>query len=404
MDNFDERWNLWKHEQKITSKQHVDNFYNTHWQKLFNINTELFGNFSSAVTFQPMIDYLGAAKTQPIIDYEAHLMDNYEKIETKEDYVNVWNCTENMERARLVPRHVIPNKSMFDFLTSFTKEYKTIDAYKLFEPQKNTPIDTDTILKETGDLLDVKFKRCITFDYTWGWHWFRSWNYVWNKHFPLSINFKTMATYTTTTWFKSWRQFMYMDKYYIYENERFLSELYLKIGDGFNKTIPIRPKQDNKHAINYIESPSDARLAHELVHAVHYSFVPFYDVHKSIVEIPSMFVERLFRNYYDCQFSSNFIRKQVGLALADLISNNPDDFNKNYEAYAKVKNAGHIAARFWHYSNYVGVYYSYVIGLVIPKLSPYEAVRSTSYLENIVNNISMDKGSRRAKKEICIDD
>ena len=93
----------------------------------------------------------------------------------------------------------------------------------------------DKIIDETGTILGVKFKKA----------------------------------------FYPWSLFYNIKKYYIYDNSKFISTVYLR-PSNINQTIPLRPLQKNMYAINRIDYINSISLAHELTHAVNYSYIPFY--------------------------------------------------------------------------------------------------------------------------------
>ena len=306
---------------------YVDNFYINNWKHILwnGTDTPLFKIFSLSAKHPKITSYLGIGKSNDVIEFERHVADNVISWDTKtsDEYDALWNFPENMERARKIDRNVEGNNKIFKRLRRFSNDFKETESYRLFTPRKNvTDIHVDEVTTTVGKMLGVKFTKVF---YIWEW--------------------------------------MYgVSKYHIYDGETFQSTLYLKLDDTIApRTIPLIPLCDRSQAVNYVESPNGILLSHELTHAVQYSFIPFYNVPKSVVEISSMFVENLFRKWYNCAYSDKFIRKQIGLAMADLKSNTPDEFNSNFEKYARVKNAGHIASRFWHYSNYPGVYYSYLL-------------------------------------------
>lgn len=135
-------------------------------------------------------------------------------------------------------------------------------------------------------------------------------------------------------------------------------------GGDHPRTIPLIPAGGDKSSLSLVVANEDFNLPHEITHAVQYCFIPFWEVPKEEVEIPAMMVETMVRRKKGVPFPPLFLRKQAALALADLLSSDPEEFNRNFETWGKFKDAGHIASRFWHYSNYDKKYYSYVLGLL----------------------------------------
>lgn len=168
--------------------------------------------------------------------------------------------------------------------------------------------------------------------------------------------------------------FYNIQKYDIYDNE-FLGSVYVKIRlNEPPRTIPIAPKESGVKAKSLVISDGGFNLPHEFTHGVHFCLYNFYDIDKDYIETPAMIVERIFRAEYNASYDDNFMRKQLAIAMADLSSETPEEFNLNYEKYGNIKNAYNVASRFWHYRLYDKKYYSYIYGL-ISNDTPEHAIR-----------------------------
>lgn len=368
------------------TKDKVINFYNNNWhlilreqlQDYFNFGkTNIYDKFQNKVSYTPLRKYLGSRHGEGIYkEFEDNLMttylgslENYGKAMgsqypdvKKKAYALFWEHPENMTRAKKISKMqnrketisnmIIPYDKVKNILKIYFDEnspnWQTLPGYMIPNAgsglQKTaTPKEmNDVILPELEKLLNVMFieESLSLYD---------RWN--------LGI-VKTPSNSKMT-----------LKKYSIYEKteKKFIGTVYVCYDSNIqqSKTVPLRPKSENNHAINLLITRPDFNLPHEMTHAIQYSFNTFWECPKETVEIPAMLVERHFRKKYKCSFDSSFLRKQVAIALADLDSTSPKEFNKLYEKYGKIKNAGHICARLWHFVNCRFKYFSYVLGLIM---------------------------------------
>lgn len=161
-----------------------------------------------------------------------------------------------------------------------------------------------------------------------------------------------------------------------------------KIGDMYlvegqrAETLPLAPK-----GRVLVTSPNDFNLAHEPVHAVQFSFVNFWEIPREHVEIPAMFVEKMVREDKLIPIDGKHLARQAALAIADLTTESPDDFNAEYEKLMGVTEAGHIRSRMPQLANCPQAYYGYVLGLTCDRKKQdkiAEAVRDPSKIMDLV--------------------
>lgn len=113
----------------------------------------------------------------------------------------------------------------------------------------------------------------------------------------------------------------------------------------------------------FINTTGDYNYVHELAHAVHFSFVPFYKIPRDMIEIAPMCMENSVRRDRWQPISAQDLQRQAALAIADLTATTPDEFNEIFAENAGLKDVGHVRARMWHLTNMYGKYYSYVLGM-----------------------------------------
>lgn len=293
-------------------------------------------------------DYIG----NPDTDFEKHLMDpsneislstylavmnGSDKEKQRKIYEVFWNNPEGMKRAEKVKRsppvgrdHKILN--MLREKASEWSEDETIHAAELFVTPPQREMLVGEALAHVQRELNVVIRR--------SWYNLFEWRNRWN-------NFISYVVYD--------------------ENGTKKGYFYLKVikhGERHPQTVPLIPRGLGVQPLSLVVTPNNYNMPHEIVHAVHYCFQAFYDVPKQAVEIPAMIVERHIRDEYWDEFPASFIRKQVAVAIADLSSDDPHQFNEIFAKTANVTNAGDIASRFWHYGKYDKKYYTYVLGLI----------------------------------------
>ncbi len=118
-------------------------------------------------------------------------------------------------------------------------------------------------------------------------------------------------------------------------------------------------------------------LVHELTHAVHFSLVPYYKIPRDLVEITPMCMENYARFEFNEPLDDWDVQRQAALAIADMTTDTPDDFNTVFAKNACLENVGDVRARMWHFTNVPFKYYQYAIGMGAHKYSALpNAVRS----------------------------
>jgi hypothetical protein len=373
--------------EKICSTKQVYEFYNNNWKTILysNGDCEIYNKFKTLVSDEQesLREYLGAAiyNTKDVENFTKHLLTtkegttfsdyigamtnvNIDMTQKENPYEEFWNNPEGMERAAKIIRKPSQRdtSNIIEILQNISGEKsQKVHNVNIFAPtcgaQNQNKLDPCIIIGEVAKMLDVQISR------------------------------------STLNLLNLWEYWNGLQKYNVYDNGVFMGYFYLKerTDSGQSCTIPLIPAGEASIPTSLVYTKYDYNLPHEITHAVHYCFVPFWDVSKEIVEIPAMMVERYFRIRDNNDFSPEFRRKQIGIALADLLSNDPDEFNTNYEKYANVFAAGHIASRFWHYAHYDKKYYSYVLGICMPENQLYQVknlVRQSEYLNEVLSYIN----------------
>jgi hypothetical protein len=122
----------------------------------------------------------------------------------------------------------------------------------------------------------------------------------------------------------------------------------------------------------------DFSFAHEVAHVVLHAMKPFYELTPGDHETFAMMIERLCRHdlccldkkTYDdlqlCRPSPVFEKRQLAIALADLNSETPAEFNANYAKYLDLDltKSGNVVAMFPQWARTPYEYYKYVIGML----------------------------------------
>lgn len=167
-------------------------------------------------------------------------------------------------------------------------------------------------------------------------------------------------------------------------NQSKIGDMYLIVGNR-PETLPLAPK-----GRVLVTTPMDFNLIHESVHAVQFSFVNFWEIPREWVEIPAMFVEKIAREDKACPIEGKQLARQAALAIADLTTESPDDFNAEYEKLMGISNVGHLRSRMPQLANYPQAYYGYVLGLVTDRRNAKhipEAVRDPSKIMEMVGMV-----------------
>jgi hypothetical protein len=379
--------------QSVRTSSQIYDFYRCNYEELLYNRGEspayqLFQSSldatSDSTSVMMLRDYMGIVDDKEFID---HIMDvgsdnvtcnTYLRImnlvgkahKKKRIYEKFWDNSAGMERAAKIARRekssrdskqiCIVENILLERASVWNSEELAMDSYELFANAvvpHHQSLTVSEVIPIIEKLLQVRIHRAIS-------------------------NF-----FNIREWYHG------LKKYCIYDNDEFMGYFYiqdLKAGEH-PRTVPLIPAGTHDYPVTLIMINNDYNLPHEITHAVQYCFSPFWEIPKDIVEIPAIMVERYFRNIGGHNYSNGFIRKHVALALADLKSRNPQEFNANFEKYANVTNAGHVASRFWHYSQYDKKYWGYVLGILMKPesvLSLPELVRMSEYLDCILTNNS----------------
>jgi hypothetical protein len=324
----------------------VYRFYQENWQTLLATegNTPIYDQFKKACTLDSLCDYFGSGFTGvEEKEFDDHLNDVSEPglrqkyidamrsgtdAERKVYYEKFWYHPENMHRARKIKK--------------LPKDPLTPEAAKVRETLLLEATNRNWIQRPSWEIFAIPKQATFTPD-----------------QFPMVV--REVSNLLNVSLIPNWYLYGYWTntyKFSIYnsplEGNKKIGEVYLRIKESGTqaKTIPLTPASDSSIARCLVITPPDFNLPHELTHAIHYAFVPFWKVSKTVVEIPAMIVENHFRQAADCEYSDHFLRKQIGVALADLHSETPEEFNEAFARFANLTDVGHIAARFWHYAKY----------------------------------------------------
>lgn len=249
-----------------------------------------------------------------------------------------------MYLAADIERRISYEPEILDILIREVKKYNEfpIDGYKLAMPNTQKTFRVEYIFEQFSKILH---------DY--------------DPNFNVVIE----KVFNPTEWYNSfWNLFGYqlpveqlyvMTEYKIVEGikyEKCYGQFYLELTEAVHPCID--KLQDGTCKIS---SLANFNLFHELVHVLQYSYG---HIDKAKAEILAIRLESEFRKQEGHPFTDNYKRKTFALAIADLISVTPMEFNSNYEKYGNIKNAYDVCSRMWHYSHYIGKYYGYALGLL----------------------------------------
>lgn len=300
----------------------------------------------------PINKYLGAARSADASEFERALShasvdrsvyidalvnqrDNVEEI-----YKAYWHHPENMERARrITPRldggAAAAREKIVNMLKPYLRTYSpAVKAWTV--PQQAIP-------QLPCDLSDVEhYAKLMRVRFVQRWYLGSTWLQFMNWWYGLGI-----------------RRFSIIDG----DTQNAVGDMYLVEGK-IAQTLPLASK-----GCVLVTTPNDFNLIHESVHAVQFSFEDFWNIPRTDVEIPAMFLENVARRDKQASLSEKHIARQAALAIADLTTESPDDFNAVYEELMGITEAGHIRARMPQLVNCPHQYYGYVLGLTCPFLN-----------------------------------
>jgi hypothetical protein len=157
------------------------------------------------------------------------------------------------------------------------------------------------------------------------------------------------------------RLFTFMPVYQLYAicdllTGKYVGYFYLRVIEKYEHPST-QPLGDS---YSLIRSPLTIQLIHEILHATQYCFNSPFEIPKELVEIPAMMLEK---KYASC--SDTFIDKTLALAIADLETDNFEEFDNTFNRLAQTDIYVKPSHRFWHYINYPKQYFSYALGLII---------------------------------------
>jgi hypothetical protein len=315
-------------------------YYEKNWHKLlYEPESKDYGEFCKTVTYERAKHYYEGDACEND-SFEAHC---YDGMENRADFKLFWTANaSNLDRLKDYKRKPsMVDTDIFRFLQGHISKYNqyTIEACDLKSVIPSIYLNQHDTIQKVSTLLNVKTYR----DY------FYLWGYFYN-----------------------------IQKYDIYQDE-FLGSVYVKIRSNEKaRTIPIAPKESKVKAKSLVISDGSFNLPHEFTHGIQFCLNNFYDIETDYVETPAIIVERIFRRENNASYDDNFMRRQLAVAMADLSSETPEEFNANYEKIGNIKNAFNVASRFWHYRLYDKKYYSYIYGLLSDE-EPDVAIRKLKF-------------------------
>jgi len=311
-------------------------FYDNNWHKLlYDPESKEYADFCKTVTYERAKHYYAGDACEED-SFEAHC---YDDMKHRGDFKKFWTM----------------NASNLDRLKDYKRKSSMVDT-ELFRFLQQKISGYNTVPLEASD---IKIQNTSV---------------VLNQHETIQKVSTLLNVTTYRDYFYLWGYFYNIQKYDIYKDE-FLGSVYVKIrADEKARTVPIAPKESKVKAKSLVICSNSFNLPHEFTHGVHFCLYNFYDIDKDYIETPAIIVERIFRSEYNASYGDDFMRKQLAVAMADLASETPEEFNEKYEEYGNIKNAYNVASRFWHYRLYDKKYYSYIYGL-ISEDTPSHAIR-----------------------------
>jgi hypothetical protein len=311
-------------------------FYENNWNKLlYDPESKEYEEFCKTVTYDKAKHYYKDEACGPD-SFESHC---YDGMEHRGNFKLFWTM----------------NSSNLDRLKDYKRKPSMVDTDLFrFLQQKISNFNINPI-----EASDIKIKPQNT---------------LLNQHETIQKVSKLLKVTTYRDYLYLWGYFYNIQKYDIYDNE-FIGSVYVKIRPSEKaRTIPLAPKESKVKSKSLVICLNDFSLPHEFTHGVQFCLHNFYDIEQEYVETPAIIVEQIFRSDHNTIYSDEFMRKQLAVAMADLASETPEEFNTKYEEYGNIKNAYNVASRFWHYRLYDKKYYSYIYGL-ISNDSPSHAIR-----------------------------
>ncbi len=167
----------------------------------------------------------------------------------------------------------------------------------------------------------------------------------------------------------------YGNKYYVYV---------VTNHSGPAETIPL------EQGISVVKATTNPQLVHELTHSVQHCFNSLQEFPKELAEIPAMMVENLFY-----PVDQKYKDKHISLAIADLLSDNPDDFDKIFNETSNSTPHARVSNRFYPYITYPKQYYGYVLGLLMKSKDNKDLVDMICSKGTLVNRIKETIGMEK---------
>lgn len=291
-----------------------------------------------------------ASKTNPNIDDRIKAYDEF------------WSHPKNMERAREIQnRYKRPNDEQYlPILLRLRNMIFKINKQIMFDPDQPKIHPASILDTSNSDILitDDEIFEAV-------------------EH-HLGVKFKqTSYLGSIILQFNNWRYGLGLQRYHLYDNSfpnRPLSSIIIHHVQSNPTCTPLLTDIPTQ----VINTTGGYNLAHELTHAVNFSFVPYYKIPRDMVEIAPMCAENAIREINDDPIEPNIIKRQLALSIADLSTNTPDNFNECYANLMNYRNVGDIRARMWHFTNLPYKYYQYALGMNCTNYAAlYNAVRTT---------------------------
>lgn len=323
--------------------QDIHGWYLVYWLKIFNqrmwsIQTEdMSEKFINKVRNESYLKYVEFQKynsNELQLDYGTYVNEKkYADYHSSNvGLSNFYLQSSTIEYQKLVKtyteRHAVPSNRSMDYIKLLLHN----QAMTHFNPSRMFPskIDTNTAMKYVETRLKVRFEPQDSWlDKIYGVQLYK----IYDKTSPQT-------------------GYVYIKKY---------DNCEVDVMDGITPLIP----PFYGPGTNLIICHSNPMFVRYLTTAVHYSFVPFYNIPNEVRHIPSINVETYYRAQFKYRWSDIYKRAQIALALADLESKDTEHFNQLYKKYSKFSDPGNICSHFQPYLNPNRIYYGNVLGMFL---------------------------------------
>lgn len=348
---------------KLKTYKEVKTYYDDHWDKIiyekarshYGSYSPTYDEFVARLEYEPARSYVSPTRSPEASEFEnltqvasvtrSLYLDAVvnRRPDTKKIYDQYWDHPEGMEIARRITPKLpakgsplaLKHEQIVVLMRKYLQPYTpAVAAWALAQasvPQLPMTVDD---MKYYSDLMRVRFME--------RWYLGSIVLQLQNWWYGLKI-----------------RRFDIVD----WETVDKVGDMYL-IKGARAETLPLAPK-----GRVLVTSPDDFNLIHESVHAAQFSFVDYWEIPREHVEIPAMFVEKIARENKLCPIDGKHMARQAALAIADLTTESPDDFNKVYEELMGVTGVGHLRARMPQLANCPQAYYGYVLGLTCERVN-----------------------------------